>query len=254
MSVAATNPIPATAVGVLDRSVAVLDAVERGARSFTDIVEATGLTRPTVHRLIKALETHGLLGAQDGYHLGPKLLRFAAGAMRDLPLRDLAHPLLERLSLTTGESAQLYVRNGSKRVCVDSVESSSELRTIVAVGAELPISAGSAGKVFLALGSQLLKQDVLSRAEKLTERTPVGPALERQLANIRRLGYATSSGEREPGVGSVSAPVLNHDGELLAVVSVSGPESRLGRSPGRRYAPAVIGAARDIELAVGAGR
>ena len=245
---------PATAVGVLDRSVAVLDAVEGGARSFTEIVEATGFTRSTVHRLIKALEAHGLLAAQGGYRLGPRLLRFAAGAKRDLPLRDLAHPVLEQLTRTTGESAQLYVRDDAHRICVDSVESSSELRTIVEVGAELPLSAGSAGKVFLALGPDRLKQEALSHTEKLTERTPVGLTLERQLSIIRKLGYATSLGEREPGVGSVSAPILGRDEELIAVVSVSGPESRLGRAAARRYAPAVTGAARDIEVAMEAGR
>ena len=246
--------MPGTAVGVIDRSVAVLDAVERGARSFTDIVEATELTRPTVHRLIKALEAHGLLSTQGGlgYRLGPRFLRFAASAARDMPLRDLANPILERLTRETGESAQLYVRDNAYRICVDSVESASELRTIVGVGAELPLSAGSAGKVFLAFGPDGLKRDAISRAEKLTERTPVGPDLERQLANIHRVGYATSSGEREPGVGSVSAPVLDRGGELVAVVSVSGPESRLGRAAARRYAPAVLGAARDIELAMGA--
>ena len=244
----------ATAVGVLDRSVAVLDAVESGARSFTDIVETTGFTRPTVHRLIKALEAHGLLAAQEGYRLGPRLLRFAAAAARDLPLRDLAHPVLERLSQTTGESAQLYVRDDSHRICVDSVESSSELRTIVAVGAELPLSAGSAGKVFLALGPEWLRQDVLSRAERFTARTPVGPALQRQLTSIRRLGYATSSSEREAGVGSVSAPVLGWAEELVAVVSISGPESRLGRAAARRLVPAVIDAARDIEASIGVDR
>ncbi len=70
--------------------------------------------------------------------------------MRDLPLRDLAHPALERLAAVTGESAQLYVRDADRRVCIDAIESSSELRTIVAVGASLPLTKGSAGKVFLA--------------------------------------------------------------------------------------------------------
>ena len=98
------------------------------------------------------MEAHDLLdysGAR-GYHLGPRFLRLANRALRELPLRDLAHPVLTRLSETTGESAQLYVRSVDERVCVDAVESPSELRTIVAVGAALPLTKGSAGKLFLA--------------------------------------------------------------------------------------------------------
>ncbi|MDQ3209636.1 MAG: helix-turn-helix domain-containing protein, partial [Actinomycetota bacterium] len=135
---------PATAVGTLDRIVDILNAVEAGARSYTDITRATGLSRPTAHRLIRALELHGFLlqAGGAGYALGPRLLSLASAAMRDLPLRDLAHPGLERLAKTTGESAQLYVRDGDVRVCVDAVESESELRTIVVVGATLPLTKG----------------------------------------------------------------------------------------------------------------
>src|SRR6185436_20236255 len=99
-----------TGVGVLDRTVAVLDAVEAGARSFTEIVEATGFSRTTTHRLVKSLVEHELLAFRGGvgYRLGPRLLRFAQRAMDDLPLRDVAHPFLVRLAEMTGESAQLY--------------------------------------------------------------------------------------------------------------------------------------------------
>ena len=247
MSVAANL---STGVGVLDRCMAVLDAVESGARSFTQIAEATGLTRPTAHRLVKALQAHGLLAAGDsaGYLLGPRLLDLASAARRDLPLREVAHPVLERLAKTTGESAQLFVRELDRRVCVDSVQSESELRTIVPVGARLPLSAGSAGKVLLAFGPETLQTKAI-HAAKLTDRTPVGPALAKQLAGIRRLGYATSAGEREPGVGSVSAPVRDRQGQVVAVVSVSGPESRLGK-PGR-YSAAVLEAAVQIGRALG---
>ena len=72
--------------------------------------------------------------------------------MRDLPLRELAHPSLERLARSTGESAQLYVRDGDRRVCIDAAESESELRTIVEIGASLPLTKGSAGHGLPRLG------------------------------------------------------------------------------------------------------
>src|SRR5439155_13199430 len=98
------------------------------------------------------LEAHGLLarGGGEGFRLGPRLLELARSALRDIPLIDLAHPALERLAAATGDSAQLYVRSSDLRVCVDVVQSRNELRAFVNSGAELPIAAGSAGKIFLA--------------------------------------------------------------------------------------------------------
>jgi DNA-binding IclR family transcriptional regulator len=233
---------PTTSVGVLDRCVQVLTAVEDGARSFTDIVDATGLTRPTTHRLVVGLEDHGFLAhiGGFGYALGPRLLALATTAMRDLPLRELAHPALERLARSTGESAQLYVRDGDRRVCIDAVESERELRTIVGIGASLPLGKGSAGKVFLAWGTELDRATLAADEGRLPQ----------QVATTRRRGWADSVAEREPDVASVSAPVFGPGQTLLAAVSVSGPASRLGQLRAKRYAPAVLEAAREIERAL----
>jgi DNA-binding IclR family transcriptional regulator len=243
---------PDTGVGVLDRSVAILDAVERGARSHGDIVGATGLSHTTAHRLIRALEAHGFLEhAGPGYRLGPRLLRLAAAALREPELREVAHGALERLSEVTGESAQLFVRSTGSRVCVDAVQSSSELRTIVPIGSQLPLDAGSAGKVFMAWTPVAEREELIAHAVAHTDATPVGDALREQLERIRRRGWASSVGEREPGVGSVSAPVFGPSGELVGAVSISGPSSRLGRTSSR-YGSAVRTAAHEIERALGA--
>ena len=92
------NPGRPSGVGVLDRAAAVLDAVEAGARTFTDVARATGLPRPTAHRLLRALVALGFLSQTEGrgYGPGPRLLRLAASALRELPLRELAHPALDR--------------------------------------------------------------------------------------------------------------------------------------------------------------
>ena len=231
---------------MLDRCVAILRAVEDGSRTFTDIVDATGLSRSTAHRLIQGLEDHGLLAVVGGfgYVLGPRLLALATSAARDLPLRELAHPALERLARSTGESAQLYVRDDDRRVCIDTAESESELRTIVGIGASLPLTKGSAGTVFLAWADEHDRARLVRTADD-PER------LERKLLTTRRRGWADSVAERAPGVASVSAPIVGPDGALLAVVSVSGPASRLGQARAKRAAPAVVEAAREIEVALG---
>jgi len=200
-------------IGVLDKAVAVLDALEGGALSLSELVDATGLPRATAHRLAAALEVHGFVGrAVDG--------RFQLGARLSQPgLPAIARPALERLRDATGESVQLYVRRGDQRLCVEALESPHGLRTIVPVGALLPLDAGSAGKI--------LSQDA---------------------AALKR-GWAESVEERQRGVASVSAPVYE-DGGLVAAVSVSGPVERTSRAPGRRYAKSVVSAARDIEAAL----
>jgi len=237
-----------TSVGVLDRVVTILDAVEHGAHTFTEVVGATGYSRSTTHRLLQALEAYDLLGVTGsrGYHLGSRLLRLANTAMRELPLRDLAHPALEDLSRVTGESAQLYVRSMDSRVCIDTAESSNELRTIVSVGSELPLTKGSAAKLFLAWAPGPDRARLTADLDESTR-----DRLLQQAATAKRRGWSDSSGERETGVASVSAPIVGPFDALLAVISVSGPATRLGRVAAKRYAAAVKQAAHEVESALG---
>jgi DNA-binding IclR family transcriptional regulator len=201
-------------VGVLDKAVSILDALEAGPRSLNQVVEATGMSRATAHRLASALEVHGFVERDPAgrFRLGSR----AAG----LALPVVAGPAMERLRDATGESVQLYVRRGDHRVCVAALESPHGLRTIVPVGAVLPLDRGSAGKVL----------------------RPDGDPPAR--------GWAESVEERQRGVASVSAPVRDAAGAVLAAVSVSGPVNRTTRAPGRRYGTAVVAAAREIERAL----
>jgi len=227
----------ASGVQVLDRAVLVLDTIaRRGPCALAELVDATGLPRPTAYRLAVALEAHGLL-ARDGegrFAVGGRLAGWGAAANRRLA--EAARPVLADLADTTGESAQLYVREGDQRVCVAVHERPSGLRDTVPVGAVLALSRGSGGKVLLAFADDAARFDV-------------DPAA---LAAVRRRGWAESVGEREAGVASVSAPVRAASGEVVGAVSVSGPIGRLGQHPGRRLARAVTGAAETLSLVIGA--
>ncbi len=198
-------------MGVLDKSVAVLDALAAGPLALGDLAPASGLPRATAHRLAVALEAHGFVDRDNEgrFVLGPRVV--------GSDLVTVAAPIVAALRDRTGESAQLYVRRGDERVCVLAAESPHSLRTIVAVGSVLPLARGSAGKI--------LRGEVSASA------------------------WVASVEEREAGVASVSAGVTNH-GELVAAVSVSGPVDRLGRAPGRKHGDAVCDAARDIERAL----
>jgi DNA-binding IclR family transcriptional regulator len=215
-------------VGVLDKAVRVLDALEQGPAALAELVIRTGLSRATAHRLAVALEVHRLVArdAEGRFLLGPRV------AVTE-PLMTAAGPVLEALREETGESAFLYVRTGTgARRCIASAERASGLRDTVPVGAVLPMTAGSAAHVFLAASGEAL---------------PPGAAFgARELAAVTRNGFAASVAEREAGLASVSAPVRDGGGAVIAAISVSGPVERLTRAPGRRFGPAVVAAAERL--------
>ena len=223
---------------MLDKAVAILSFLSaNGPASLATVVGDTGLPRPTAHRLLSALEAHHLVVRGRGrYSLGIRLLGWGNRAV-GTSLVDAAWPVLAALRDETGESTQLYVREGDRRVCVASVErASGGLRDTVPVGAVLPLELGSGGKVLLAW------------AEDKGRFSGVGIA---ELDAIRSRGWAESVAEREAGVASVSAPVFGPDGKLNAAVCASGPISRLGERPGERLAEPVVAAAREIEETMG---
>lgn len=241
-----------TGVGVLDRCVTLLGLLAGGPRSLRWLASASGLPRPTAHRLLVALETHRLVArdASGSFRLGPRLLELAAVAGPELDLARLAGPVLADLHEITGESVQLYVRSGSRRLCIAAHDAGTGLRDSVPVGALLPLEAGSGGKVLLAWAA---------------DRAGFSPP-ESELAEVRRQGWAASVAEREPGVASVSAPVFATSarpddtqvaadrspgsplpgGQPLAALCVSGPVSRLGSGPGAKLAAQVAAAAAEL--------
>jgi DNA-binding IclR family transcriptional regulator len=228
-------------VGVLDKAVLVLNALEAGPSSLAQLVQTTGLARPTAHRLAVALEHHRLVhrDTQGRFILGPRLAELAAAAGEDR-LLAVAQPILTQLRDLTGESAQLYRRQGDARVCVAAAERMSGLRDTVPVGSALPMTAGSAAQILLAWEEPDRLHRGL-RGAKFTATT---------LASVRRRGWAQSVAEREQGVASVSAPIRGTGARVIAAVSVSGPIERLTRSPGRMHAPPVLAAADKISESI----
>jgi DNA-binding IclR family transcriptional regulator len=223
-------------IGVLDKAVAVLQAIAEEPCGLAELCGRTGLPRATAHRLAVGLEVHRLLrrGADGRWRPGNALAELAGGTTD--PLLDAASTVLPKLRDITGESVQLYRRDGVQRVCVATAEPPSGLRDTVPIGARLPMTAGSGAKVLVAW------------ADPHTQRAVLADAVygERTLLEVRRRGWAQSVAEREPGVASVSAPVRDSSGTVVAAVSVSGPVDRIGRKPGGRWAADLLAAAEAL--------
>ncbi|HET7414394.1 MAG TPA: IclR family transcriptional regulator [Arthrobacter sp.] len=228
-------------VGVIDKATMVLDALESGPASLTQLVSTTGLARPTVHRLALALVHHRLVSRdiQGRFILGNRLVELASAAGEDR-LTAAAGPVLLQLRDATGESAQIFRRQGDSRICVATAERPSGLRDTIPVGTQLSMKGGSAAQVLLAWEDHDRLLEGLTNARF----TPT------VLAGVRRRGWSQSLGEREPGVASVSAPVRGPSGRVIAAVSISGPIERLTRTPGRLHADVVCNSARILTEAL----
>ena len=224
-------------VGVLDKAVSILAALESGPHSLAELVAVTGIARPTAHRLAVALEHHRLVSRDltGRFILGKRNGELAAAAGEDRLLAAAA-PALAALRDATSESAQLYKRQGDQRVCVAVAERLSGLRDSVPVGAALTMQAGSAAQVLLAWEDSEKIHRALGKARFTAA----------HLAAVRRRGWAQSVGEREAGVASVSAPVRGPNNKVIAAVGISGPIERLGRQPGRLHAAAVVATAAKL--------
>jgi DNA-binding IclR family transcriptional regulator len=218
-------------VGVVDKTVALLQAASTGPLSLADLVDRTGISRPTAHRLAVALEHHGLLERDETgrFRLGLRLLRW--GGETD-PLVPRAQEAVAALRDSTQVSAQVYRRQGDSRLCIAAAEPASGLRDSVPVGALLSMRAGSAAQVLTAWSEPGVVRAAL-RASAFTAD---------DLATVRERGWAHSQGQREPGVASISAPVLARDGNVVAAVSLSGPIDRLSR-PTKAQVTALLRAA-----------
>lgn len=208
-------------IKVLDRAVAITRSVAAGDKTLAELSEDTLLPRATAHRIATALEVHHVLGRTDRgeWTLGPALSGYAGSPSPKLLVA--AAPVLRELVATTGESAQLYQLTGSTRTCIAAEEPESGLHNVVPVGSRLSLSAGSAARVFA--------------AHSLID-APFEPS---DLEQVRSDGYAESIAEREVGLASVSTPVFQPDGTLVAVLSISGPAERLKPSPAGKWGAAL---------------
>ncbi|MDK8244218.1 IclR family transcriptional regulator [Corynebacterium sp. UMB10321] len=220
-------------IKVLDRSISIVRAVAGGDKTLAELSEATGLPRATTHRIATALEVHNVLArTEDGqWTIGRALSHFSGHSSPRL--LSAAAPIMRNLVEVTGESVQLYKLSGDTRTCIAAEKPESGLTYTVPVGSQLSLTAGSAARVFA--------------AHSLIDASPF-PS--QDLEAIRETGLAESIAEREVGLASLSAPITNPDGSVIAVLSVSGPAERLTPTPIEKWGPELYEAAQELTEAL----
>jgi DNA-binding IclR family transcriptional regulator len=225
---------------------------------LTDLARAARLHKATAHRLLAALEREGMVtreGSGELYRLGPEAIALGARAARASDLRALAAPELQALAAASGETATLEVPVGGDMLILDEVAGGALLGAVPEVGTRWPIHATSTGKALLAVEPDDHRRRLLGGATRFTrhtERTIVSAgALARQLARVRRRGYATAVEELERGYVAVGAAVRDHHGRPVAAISLGGPRVRFPAARVAMLGRQVAAAALRISAALG---
>ncbi|MFI6866046.1 IclR family transcriptional regulator [Nocardia sp. NPDC050406] len=222
-------------IAAVERAMDVLLLFGRTGRpdlGVTEIANELGLTKAAVHRILTALRNRELITLEPTtrrYALGHAAIALGRAYLARTDLRVMAGPELRRLAVATGDTATLSIRRGDTRMYVDQIVPDQELRMEVALGVPYPLHAGSSSKVILAFLRTEEIDEYLDRHEltPFTDATITTPRkLRTELTEIRKRGYAVSLGERQIGAASIAAPVLDHDGGVVAAISVCGPLSR----------------------------
>ncbi len=209
----------------------------------------------TVARLVKTLELSGFLEHVPGsvrYRLGMPLYYLGKVVENRMDVGRLAQPILNQLAQSTGESADLYIRHGDHRICIAQAHGVHTVRHIIPLGERLPLWAGSAGVVLLAYTDKEEAWRILASVQSLTPHTVLDQkAWAKRLEGVRRSGYAATTQERELGAASVSAPVFRGDGQVAAVIGISGPAPRFNSSTLPGHIAAVRDAASRLSFLMG---
>ena len=172
-----------------------------------------------------------------------------------LSLAKLALPGMEALRDLCDETVALHLLDGLGRTVIQQVESPHDLRrTYRSLGKPMPLHAGSPGKLLLAFLPAAESRKALCE-EALTAFTPRTivdrESLAAELNAIRRRGYAISSSEHSPGITSISCPIRNRLGAVIAAINISGPSSRFSEAVALEHLPALRGLTNSISRVLG---
>ena len=216
------------------RSMAVLQCVadHPGGPSVADLSRQLALTRPTLYRILAALEAEGLIRQRGDkrYGLGNRLIGLAHRALAQQDVRTLARETLVALRDETGETVHLAVRMLDEMVYIDKVESPELVRMASTVGTRVPFHTSSVGKAFLAALTAGEAEEIIDRLSftSVTDRSVTdAETLRTRVEAARQLGYSSDEEENETGIVCFGAAIRDAGGAPVASVSVSVPTFRL---------------------------
>ena len=240
------------------KAVAILEAMATVRRPLgvTEVGVLLGLPKPTAHRIVRMLESEGLLQREPGsrrFVPGARLVRLGLGVVAASMLSAPRHAILEALSQKIGETCNFGVMADSHVVYLDRVESAWPFGLRFERGSRVPLHCTSMGKLFLSL--MLAKKcALLLRSMPLyryTENTITDAArLEAELENIRSAEVSTDNQEFLAGVVCVAVPVCDTNKQSVAALAVSAPLARMTLQQGLQHVPLLQAAAEQLTVTI----
>jgi IclR family acetate operon transcriptional repressor len=234
---------PPYPIASVDNALQTLQLIkDAGHVRVSDVSRALDIARSSAHRLLAMLVYRGYV-RQDpqtkAYEAGPALVELGLAVVRNMDIRQAARPLMERVAAETGETASLVLLDGTRVLFVDCVEGTRSLRVGSRTGLTMDANCTAVGKAMLAALSperlrELYKDDELPRMTDSSLSTLAD--LEAELAQVRRLGYATNMMESEDDICAVGVALKSPSGIPVASISIAGPASRLTRERIRQIA------------------
>jgi DNA-binding IclR family transcriptional regulator len=260
------KPAKASAVDQIDRDTAGLELIAkvdavigvletRGEASAAEIAERTGEPLSSVYRILQSLTGVGWVdrGWRRGmYRLGLMLLTIGGQLEDKLDVRECALPSLRRLVETTGATSFLCVRRDTRAVCVERIDGQAVRSLAMQLGGSLPLYAGAAPRAILAFLPPAEQRSSL-RVSRLPgdPPRPDAAAVQADIEQVRRDGFAVSDGDVTPGIAALGAPVFNHRGELEAAISISGIRSQILGSTRTANIELITTCAHEVSHALG---
>jgi DNA-binding IclR family transcriptional regulator len=221
-------------VQVITKAFAILEFLSTAvdAKGPTEIAQATGMNKSTVHRLLASLNTLGYVEKQADrkYSIGVKLVEMVSNHINNLELQTEARPVLNELHADLQLIVHLGILDGAEVVYVEKIDILPNLRLYAQIGMRVPAFCSSLGKCLLARlsGDEL---DHIYFHHKLEAYTPNSLTnladLKRHLRQVRQQGWAMDNEEYILGNRCIAAPVYDYRGEVIAALSASGPTSLL---------------------------
>jgi DNA-binding IclR family transcriptional regulator len=256
------NQTPVQGAQVVSRIAGLLRIVGRKPEGspLVELVRDSGLTRPTVHRLLTSLAAEGLLDhdpLSGNWVLGPEALLMGSVAAARFPLEDLARPSLRRLAEETGESAFFSIRRGVETVCLLREEGSFPVRSFVLhEGVRFPLGVASAGTAIMAFLPEAEQEQILgdwaAHAGKYADGHPEG-VVRNNLHQTRRRGYSVNPGLVLEGSWGMGAAVFDQAGRPAWALSLTGIEPRFREDRRELLGRLLLEEAHRLTVRLGAG-
>jgi len=249
-------------MNTVEKTLVILEAFlnEEQEIGLSRLADLTGLNISIVHRIISTLVKKGYIiqpFPRAKYSLGPKLLKFGSLTISRVKIRNIALPFMKKLNREINECVNLAILDSDEAVyieCVEPDESNYKLRIFTQLGARVPLYCTGVGKVLLAYMTEKEWEQYFSERD-LSHRTPNTitdyKQFEKELLYIKQDGFSVDNEEMELGVRCIAAPVRDHNGNVVATVSISGPTTRLTTPKIRQFESMIKDCASDISHAMG---